>query len=59
LNRRIASKKELDRELMAIVKEREAKKVKIDWQFSIQSAREKLNRYYSQVNTDNAQYKRT
>jgi transposase len=59
LNRRVASKKELDRELMAIVKEREAKKVKIDWQFSIQSAREKLNRYYSQVNTDNAQYKRT
>jgi hypothetical protein len=44
---------------MAIVKEREAKQIKIDWQFSIKSAREKLNRHYTQVNAGNSQYKRT
>jgi hypothetical protein len=59
LNRRIGTKEELERELMEFVKEREAKKIKIDWQFSIRSAREKLNRHYSNVNADNAQYKRT
>jgi hypothetical protein len=59
LNRRIASKDQLEKEVMAIVKEREEKAIKIDWQFSIESARSKLNRHYQQVNADNAQYKRT
>lgn len=59
LNRRIASKEQLEREILVIVKEREEKAIKIDWQFSIESARNKLNRHYQQVNTDNAQYKRT
>jgi DDE superfamily endonuclease len=59
LNRRIASKDELQKEVTAIVKEREEKAIKIDWQFSIQSARTKLNRHYQQVNAENAQYKRT
>lgn len=59
LNRRIASKELLDRELMAIVKERAQKQIKIDWQFSIESARDKLNRHYSQVHAENAQYKQT
>jgi len=59
LNRRIASKDELSREVLAIVKEREEKAIKIDWQFSIESAREKLNRHYRDVNTDNAQYLKT
>jgi hypothetical protein len=55
----VRGKEELERELMAIVKEREAKQIKIDWQFSIKSAREKLNRHYTQVNAGNSQYKRT
>jgi DDE superfamily endonuclease len=59
LNRRIASKEELSREVLAIVKEREEKAIKIDWQFSIESARGKLNRHYQQVNADNAQYQKT
>lgn len=59
LSRRIASKAELEKEVLAIVKEREEKAIKIDWQFSIESARNKLNRHYQQVNADNAQYKRT
>lgn len=59
LNRRIATKAELSREVSVIVKEREEKAVKINWQFSIASARSKLNRHYQQVNADNAQYQIT
>jgi hypothetical protein len=59
LNRRIATKEELTREVLALVKEREEKAIKIDWQFSIESARGKLNRHYRHVNTDNAQYQKT
>lgn len=59
LSRRIATKQQLEEEVTAIVKEREEKGTKIDWQFSIEAARNKLNRHYQQVNEDNAQYKRT
>lgn len=59
LNRRIATKEQLESEVLAIVKEREEKGIQIDWQFSIERARNKLNRHYQQVNADNAQYKRT
>jgi hypothetical protein len=59
LNRRIATKEELTKEVIALVKEREEKAIKIDWQFSIESARGKLNRHYRQVNADNAQYQKT
>jgi hypothetical protein len=37
LNRRIATKEELEKQVTAIVKEREEKAIKIDWQFSIES----------------------
>jgi hypothetical protein len=59
LNRRIATKQQLEKEVKAIVKEREGKGIKIDWQFSIETARSKLNRHYQQVNAENARYKRT
>jgi len=59
LNRRIATKEELSKEVLAVVKEREEKAIKIEWQFSIESARGKLNRHYRQVNADNAQYQKT
>jgi hypothetical protein len=59
LNRRIVTKHQLEKEVTAIVKEREEKGIKIDWQFSIETARTKLNRHYQQVNAENAQYKRT
>jgi hypothetical protein len=55
LNRRIATKEELTTEVIAIVKEREEKGIKIEWQFSIESARGKLNRHYKEVNADNTQ----
>jgi hypothetical protein len=59
LSRRIPTKEELTREVLAIDKEREEKAIKIDWQFSIESARGKLNRHYREVNADNAQYQKT
>jgi transposase len=59
LKRRIATKEELTREVLALVKEREEKAIRIDWQFSIESARGKLHRHYRQVNADNAQYQKT
>jgi hypothetical protein len=59
LNRRIATKEELSKEVLAIVKEREEKAIKINWQFSIESARGKLKRHYQQVNAENARYKKT
>ncbi len=59
LNRRIATKEELTTEVMAIVKEREEKAIKITWQFSIESARTKLNRHYEAVQAENIRYKTT
>lgn len=49
LDRRISSIEELTREVEAIVKEREQSEIKINWQFSITQAREKLNRHYEKV----------
>ena len=59
LNRRIPSQAELEKEVLTIVKERSEKGVKIDWQFSIEKARTKLNRHYEKVNSENIKYKET
>ncbi len=59
LQRRIATKAELEREVLAIVTERAAKAIKIEWQFSIESARTKLNRHYESVQAENVRYKET
>jgi hypothetical protein len=53
LARRIASIEELDREVQAIVKERNELQVKVQWQFSITQAREKLSRHYEKVKSKN------
>ena len=53
LNRRIPNIEQLKKEVLAIVKERNKKQIKISWQFSIQAARTKLNRHYKAVNPDN------
>lgn len=57
LDRRIATQAELEKEVLAIVKEREEKRILIDWQFSIEKARKKLNRHYNAVNQENDKYK--
>lgn len=59
LNRRIATQEKLSREVLALVKEREAKSIKIDWQFSVESARQKLNRHYRGINVVNDIYQKT
>ncbi len=53
LHRRIPTQEQLAKEVLAIVKERNDKQIKINWQFSIESARTKFNRHYHQVNADN------
>lgn len=57
LDRRIPSQTELEKEVLAIVKERSEKQIKIDWQFSIEKARKKLNCHYEKVNSENIKYK--
>jgi hypothetical protein len=53
LSRRIPTKAALEREVLALVKKREAKAIKIEWLFSIESARAKLNRRYEAAQADN------
>lgn len=56
LNRRIPTLEQLEREILALVNERHAKHITIDWQFSIQSARSKLNSHYTDVQHDNIKF---
>jgi hypothetical protein len=53
LARPIPSIEELDREVQALVKERNELKVKVEWQFSIMPAREKLSRHYENAKSKN------
>jgi hypothetical protein len=59
LKRRIPTIEELEREVLAIVADRKAKKIPITWQFSIQSARSKLNSHYVKVHSKNSKFKKT
>ena len=56
LNRRIPTIEKLESEVMAIVTERKRKQIKINWQFSIEACREKLNARYSVVNDANSKF---
>lgn len=53
LSRRISSIESLDREVQALVCERNDLQVKVEWQFSITHAREKLSRHYEKVKSKN------
>jgi DDE superfamily endonuclease len=59
LNRRIPTMEKLEKEVLALVKERSDKKIKIDWQFSIGSARDKFSKHYQQAFAGNLQCKET
>ena len=59
LNRRIPTMVKLETEILALVKERQQKHIKIHWQFSIQTARAKLNAHYCQVHPANSKYQIT
>lgn len=49
LARRIPDLETLSRELESVVKERNELEIKVKWQFTIENAREKLNRHYENV----------
>jgi hypothetical protein len=57
LDRRIPTLEQLKSEVLALVDERKEKKIKIIWQFSLQSARSKLNSHYVKVQPDNEKFK--
>jgi len=59
LARRIPTIEQLEREVLALVAERKAKQIKISWQFSLQSARSKLNSHYVKVHAENLKFKET
>jgi DDE superfamily endonuclease len=59
LDRRIPTIEQLEKEVLALIKERGNKKIKINWQFSIEVARNKMNTHYQRVFADNLQYKKT
>jgi transposase len=50
LNRRIPSINTLASEVFTYMQDRNDKQVKITWQFTLEDAREKLNRHYAKVN---------
>jgi hypothetical protein len=56
LDRRIPTQEQLEREILSLVAQRKADKIKIDWQFSVQSARSKLNVHYVKVQSDNEKF---
>ncbi len=59
LPRRIPSQERLEREVLALVKERAEKQIKINWQFSLTAARKKMNEHYTEVNAENNKYRET
>lgn len=59
LDRRIPTQEQLEREILSLVAQRKADKIKITWQFSVKSARSKLNSHYVKVLSDNLKFKET
>lgn len=59
LKRRIPSQAQLESEVLALIAERSKKQIKINWQFSIQTARSKLNSHYRAVYPENSIYQIT
>jgi transposase len=59
LNRRIPTIEKLESEVMAIIADRNRKRIKINWQFSIDTCREKLNARYLVVNDANSRFKKS
>lgn len=49
LNRRIAAFEQMQSEVLTLVQERERKAIKINWQFSLQSARTKFDTHYQSL----------
>lgn len=54
LNRRIPTLEKLEAEVLTLMKKRTQEKIMINWQFSLQDARTKLQRHYENVNQLNS-----
>lgn len=52
LHQRIPTIEELQRQVLALVAERHEQHIKINWQFSIETARGKLSRHYDNIRPD-------
>lgn len=59
LNRRIGSLNEHVQEVLAFMQDRHERGVRINWQFTVDQARDKLNSGYTRVNGENKKYKKT
>lgn len=59
LDRRIPTIEQLEKEVLALVKEGSEKKIKINWKFSIGTARSKMNKRYQRLLADNSEYNTT
>ena len=59
LNRRIDSINTLSKEVLTYFLQRHNDKVKIDWKFDRNTARNVLNRHYCKINNINSKYKKT
>lgn len=59
LSRRIPTIEILEKEVLAVIRERTDKQIKISWQFSIEAARTKMNRHYERVFAANSQLEKT
>ncbi len=53
LSRRIPDTETLSREIESIVKERNELEIKVKWQFTVEKARQKLNRHYERILSKN------
>lgn len=56
LHSRIPSQEQLATQVLSLITERSNKKIKINWQFSITTARSKFNSAYSKLHPDNEKY---
>lgn len=58
LNRRIPTLEQLQKEVMALIADRHQQRITIQWQFTVDHCRTKLNRHYSLVNETNIAFKK-
>lgn len=54
LNRRISTMREVGQEVISYFKERTEQRIKINWQFTKETARKKLKKHYIKVNPMNS-----
>lgn len=59
LDRRIPTQEQLEREVLALLAERDAKSITINWQFSIAVARTTFHKLYTRVQPANQKYQET